>query len=51
MEIKVMVVMMMTVMMIDAPLPLPACRLPEDSEQCESLIPLNTISPSDGGFR
>ncbi|TWW80334.1 Solute carrier family 35 member F5 [Takifugu flavidus] len=26
-------------------------RLPEDSEQCESLIPLNTISPSDGGFR
>ncbi|XP_076012119.1 solute carrier family 35 member F5-like isoform X2 [Genypterus blacodes] len=25
-------------------------RLPEDSEQCESLIPLNTVSPNDGAF-
>lgn len=50
MEIKLMVVTMMIVMVIDAPPP-PARRLPEDSEQCESLIPLNTISPSDGGFR
>uniref|UniRef100_A0AAQ5Z4G5 Solute carrier family 35 member F5 n=1 Tax=Amphiprion ocellaris TaxID=80972 RepID=A0AAQ5Z4G5_AMPOC len=25
-------------------------RLPEDSEQCESLIPLHTVSPSEGSF-
>ncbi|XP_045909779.1 solute carrier family 35 member F5-like isoform X2 [Micropterus dolomieu] len=25
-------------------------RLPEDSEQCESLIPLHTISPNEGSF-
>ncbi|XP_051259994.1 solute carrier family 35 member F5 isoform X1 [Dicentrarchus labrax] len=25
-------------------------RLPEDSEQCESLIPLHTVSPNEGSF-
>ena len=36
-------------MMIDVLLP-PAHRLPEDSEQCESLIPLHAVSPNEGGF-
>lgn len=41
-----MVVEMMTVM-LDWHFAPSASRLPEDSEQCESLIPLNTVSPND----
>lgn len=44
------VVKMMTVMMIDSRLAPLAHRLPEDSEQCESLIPLHAVSQHEGSF-
>lgn len=40
----------MTAVMTDVPLHLHPDRLPEDSEQCESLIPLHSLSSADGSF-